>query len=302
MSHQAMEMFALDERLLLSRMKFFIRYAETEIEMGHHRGWESVGAAGTSLVHAAQTAWFIDKRFFMDLLRRASDAYISLGLPYGHFLLSLVAPDDELANALNSPLASSLLEMISSGDMPSTKLGGLGPLAHRVVDFPNQRVYLLAAYLGHRHIARERSELIEAALERIEPHGSQPIGPQSAPIADYLRIERLVLELHRTYGDLSMERIISEMEPVMELGQRFSTAIDHGMRNRYLWTSLHSPVELVDFEAAGLCLRIAESAGDEHLVLIQKQVQRRLQPRAMMPFMVSQSLVRHHRSDDRGIL
>lgn len=301
-NHKAIEILKLDEQLLRSRMDFLIAYADTEIEKaGRNKQdeWEFAGAVGTALVDAAQAAWFVDQNSFAGLLRRAAKFYISLGLPYGLFLLSLIAHDDELEDELQKTFGAFFLELISGAKLPNIIPGDMGPLAQQAIHYPNQRIYLLAAFLGHSQTAREKSGLIIKALKELEPFRSQPMGPQSAPLDDYLKIVKfsLVLQERQSYvaNYLSEEKIISEIEPVIALGQRFAVKVEYGMENHYLWKQLLSPVELIDLEAAGLLLRIEESVGFKQLPIVEQTMENRLHGSAAIPLYVSRTLVEYRR-------
>lgn len=208
MQEQVIEILRLQGiELIESRTRFLESYADEVLEESFPEPWMAEVAAATALTQAAQSAWLLDDNRAVEIIVRAASRYKhGAGLPYGYFLFSLIADSrDTMAALVEGPAVSMLEAILSNERLVREDLGELGMFSLR---YPNQQVYLLLAFLSHREIANEFRYLIERAVESLDVHGALPMGHQSVPLALYMKVARLVWEIHRSQGDISFERVL----------------------------------------------------------------------------------------------
>ncbi|MGK7924144.1 MAG: hypothetical protein AB4290_02640 [Spirulina sp.] len=276
--------------LIESRTRFLESYADEVIEESFAEPWMPQAASATALTQAAQSAWLLDDNRAARLLKRAASRYYRAGLPYGYFLSSLIANSrDTMTMLVEGPAVSMLEAILHNERLDREDMGELGIVSLR---YPNQQVYLLLAFLSHREIANKFGNLIERAVESLDVHGTLPMGPQSVPLARYITVARLVWEIHRSRGDISFRRVLQEMSSLLRITFRYQESIELAMRNRYLWEQMQSPVELIDFDLAGLVTLVAGALSPNFWQELFDRIMALHSPLANIPIRVANSLRR----------
>jgi hypothetical protein len=290
MQEQVIEILKLqDIGLIESRTRFLEFYANEVIEESFPERWMPQVAAATALTQAAQSAWLLDDNRAARLIERAASRYYRAGLPYGYFLSSLIANSrDTMATLVEGRTVSMLEAILNNERLDREDMGELGMVS---LHYPNQQVYLLLAFLSHREIANEFHYLIERAIESLDVHGALLMGPQSVPLARYIRVARLVREIHRSQGDISFRRVLQEMRPLFDLSFRYQESIELAMRNRYLWEQMQSPVELIDFDSAGLATLVAGALSPGFWEQLFQGITEEHPPLANIPLRVANSFL-----------
>ena len=276
--------------LIESRTRFLESYADEVIEESFAESWMPQLASATALTQAAQSAWLLDDNRAARMINRAASRYYRAGLPYGYFLSSLIANSrDTMTTLVEGPAVSMLHAILNNERLVREDMGELGMVS---LHYPNQQVYLLLAFLSHREIANQFHDLIERAIESFDVHGTLPMGPQSVPLARYIKVARLVWEIHRSRGDIPFRRVLQEMTPLGDMTFRYKESIELAMRNRYLWEQMQSPVELIDFDLAGLVTLVAGALSSNFWEELFHTITGEHPPLANIPIRVANSLLR----------
>ena len=275
--------------LIESRTRFLESYAGEVLEESFAERWMAEVASATALTQAAQSAWLLDDNRAAQLLKRSASRYYRTGLPYGYFLSSLIANSrDTMATLVEGPTVSMLEAILNNERLDREDMGELGMVSMR---YPNQQVYLLLAFLSHREIANEFGNLIERAVESLDVHGTLPMGPQSVPLARYIKIAQLVWEIHQSRGNISFSRILQGISPLLNITFRYQESIELAMRNRYLWEQMQSPVELIDLDSAGLVTLVAGALSPGFWEELFQTITSEHPPLANIPIQVANSFL-----------
>jgi hypothetical protein len=298
-NEQAMEMLFLKEDHLRDRASFLVNYSKSIENESNIHSWEKVCASGTALLHAAQAAWFFDEDYSSELLYKSAQKYLHVKVPYGLFLLSLVSKKAEFDEVSEMSWVLSSLNRIAGVDKKVTEKEYYEELNSYALEFPSQQMYLIMGLLGSYKFSQKYFEQFDIIMEGLQSHENQPIGPHSVSLAEYLKVIKLSQQLHRSHGDMSLDRIIQGISPIFNIGNRYAISIERGIASKYLWMNMHSPVELIDFEVAGLVLRIAESIGPKKILSLMHD-NFKLKGKLGMPFMINESLMKWRGMSDKS--
>lgn len=206
--------------------------------------WLGPAMIASSYRTAAQYAELFDTRLAVDLMLRASRAYLDAGAAFGLFVAAGAMSDDALRQAGGPQEAQNL-----SG--PDAGI----PSASSTAD-PIQQVYLLLA-VAARPVLRERFPDNPAALlRRLSPYGLEPVGAQGIPLEQYLDIAQSMLDAPvtpRAQDARLPEDLADEMAArLAAIGREHAAALHANRRNEHLWRNAAAPVNIVDLEQTAL--------------------------------------------------
>jgi hypothetical protein len=255
----AREALGLDLAALQSRTGFYWAYARnmergrTQAEAGTIWGrlanptepWLGPAMIASSYRTAAQYAELFDTRLAIELMLRASRAYLDAGAAFGLFLAAGAMSDDALRQAGGPQELRNLSSPDAGVQFPS-------PTA----DNPMQQVYLLLA-VAARPVLRERFPgNPEVMLRRLTAYGLEPVGAQGIPLDQYLDIARLMLADTATARDPGArlpEELANEIASrLATIGRAHAAALHANRRNEHLWRKAAAPVNIVDLEQTAL--------------------------------------------------
>lgn len=255
----ARDALGLDLAALQSRAGFYRAYARN-LENGRTRAgadtiwgrlanpaepWLGLAMIASSYRTAAQYAELFDTRLAVELMLRASRAYLDAGAAFGLFLAAGAMSDDALQQA-GGPQE---LRNLSS---PDAGVQFVSPTA----DNPVQQAYLLLA-VAARPVLRERFlGNPEVMLRRLSVYGLEPVGAQGIRLDQYLDIAQLMLADPVTDRDPEArlpEDVADEMASrLAAIGRGHAAALHANQRNEYLWRNAAAPVNIVDLEQTAL--------------------------------------------------
>lgn len=257
MDYGAIERLRIDPEILRRRASFLEGLARNLSEERAPYEWVRSGSIAATLKQAAQCFWYLDKTRAIRLLAEASKHYIEAGSPYGFFLKMMTIPTRSRTSVFFKSELSRLMSRMTKAEERQRDVQDRHRQFDRAMEFPTQQFYVLLASVSSTGTIREMGGSFETALSKLDSHGMHPIGPQSVPIARFLDFVRVILksgrrELDSLSAGQSTEMVSSAIEYGMAICSRFAGSIELAQKNRYLWDRLLSPVELVDFDVAGL--------------------------------------------------
>ena len=277
----ARELLGLDNTTVRAQAEYYRAYARqlegaadrddetpwTRLSRGGER-WSVSGVVATTHRLAAQFAFLVDPAGAVADFRRSAHAYLAAGSPFGLFLLAAATDDVSAADLLMQSGHVAALD----GD---AERAGMDPVA---VSDPVQQTYLLIAYTMHPVVRREVASRLSRLHVALLGHAQHPIGPQSAPLGEYLALCAPMLE--REDADLAdgssyasdgesvareprvtIEGLVAERFGRIEREHARSLRIARG--NRYLWDRGAAPVNYVDLELVALAAHTLRAGGLE---------------------------------------
>jgi hypothetical protein len=261
MSQRLVNLLETETSVLATRATFYEHYATQLAETqgaAELVGWQTRAAVATAFRFAAQYALLVDAARARRLLRRAADAYLGLGLPYGYLLLAASEPR-EVSQRMFSDLNSR-----SHGNEP---YASERPLASAADGHPVQLSYRLLVMSGNVALAQELPGEREALHRQLTAHRTAPIGAQNLSVGDYLTFADLltILTVDTSLG--------ADVEPVADavlvaltgIGTGYAEGIQRAQANTYLWRHQQSPVDIVDLDIVAMT-RLASSALASHQI------------------------------------
>jgi hypothetical protein len=205
--------------------------------------WAGPATLASAYRLAAQHAALVDPRWATRLAVRAAMAYVAAGLPFGLFLLTGVVDDRTLRD---SAVFGDVVAPFQSPDN--------GPALRH----PAQQAYLLLSAASRPWLRGPLERTLRGVRERLAVHSLRPIGPQKVPLGDYLDLAD-AMNYDERAGYMSREgqvRYLAQHLAGLHRGQ--AATLRAAQRNRYLWRTGASPVNVIDFEhvaMSGLALR-----------------------------------------------
>lgn len=200
---------------------------------------------------AAQWLIYLDVARARKTLARAARVFISMGQPYGMYLLAVAGEwaTDPMYEILGDALAG--LHLISSGG--DTRQMLMPALLH-----PQQQAYLLLAAGGSQAIPRDSEAPWLLAMEE-SPHarGVVPVGSLGTPIR---RLWDVARQLFLGVPDVSViGRHLAEMS------RAYAETIELAQVNDHLWRHAAAPVDVGDLDIAGIAALTARLVGADGL-------------------------------------
>jgi len=241
--------------VIAAQARFYISYAEmlererlaaqgTDVRPGRENIWTRIANPaqpwlGTATIAstyrlASQYAALVDMPLAMRLAVRASLAYLEAGLPFGLFLAAGLLNDSILQHQEVTPRLFRLLLSINA-DPASTD--------------PVQQAYLLLALASRPWLGRQLNQSADNMLNHLAAHDLHPVGPQSAPLADYLNLARTMLSNLDEAADTGISVMAQQLAGI---GRSQAASLRMTMRNQYLWRNAAAPVNIVDLEQVAL--------------------------------------------------
>jgi hypothetical protein len=215
--------------------------------------WLDDAERATALRQAGQFELLVDQQHARSLLLDAAQSYLRAGVPYGHFLATAFSVDVAPPILFSGPgrLVWPLVHASQAVSPPTTEPteppepGPLGPDA--LLDWV-QQAYVYLVVNAHRPLWQEFRHVIAPLRSAPQASAVSPVGPQSVPLRSYWQIGNL-------FGDLHEEREEARrplLSRIAAIARRYEDAINQARQNEYLWSSLQSPVEVVDLDIAGI--------------------------------------------------
>ena len=268
-SEEALAALSLDRDVAQANAAFFYAYAR-QIDAASERarspqlerdGWAALlrtsepwvkhGVLATTYRQAAQFRCLVDLESAIPLMQRSAEEYLAAGNPFGLFLITATMDSQQAGEALMDPrhLGGLSRERVESGVFSMAALGD-----------PVQRTYLLLAYCMHPVVGRELVRLLEREHEVLLPHSRHPIGPQSAPLAQYLTLcEFAISRIGSLDEDHRDTNRIARL--IITLAQQQAAALRSAQGNRYLWERGAAPVNYCDLELIALIAQSIRGSG-----------------------------------------
>lgn len=218
--------------------------------------WIRHGVLASTYRQAAQFRCLLDFGSAIPLIQRSANAYLAAGNPFGLFLMTATMNPGEAVEALMDPQYRSALggERAAEGTFSSAARAD-----------PVQRTYLLLAYSMHPVVRRELGRLLAREHDVLVPHGRHPIGPQSAPLSQYLMLCEYALSREGPLGE-DRPRTERMARSIATLGQQQATALRSAQGNRYLWERGAAPVNYCDLELIALVAQTMRGSGSPGLM------------------------------------
>lgn len=276
--------------VIAAQARFYISYAEmlerersaaqrTDVPPGRENIWTRIANPaqpwlGTATIAstyrlASQYAALVDMPLAMRLAVRASLAYLEAGLPFGLFLATGLLNDSILQHQEVTPRLFRLLSSINA-DPASTD--------------PVQQVYLLLTLASRPWLGRQLNQSADNMLNHLAAHDLHPVGPQSAPLADYLNLARTMLsnqtseqpdepqgqETEQPFDEATDAGISVMAQQLAGIGRSQAASLRITMRNQYLWRNAAAPVNIVDLEQVALYGLATRTGGHWSEQLLQR--------------------------------
>lgn len=249
----AVEALGANPEVLIRSSRFFESYAENSVDARSRTSsqWLRFGTAATALRFAAQFAALVDPPRSINLVQRSASYYVNLGLPYGYFLYASFLEKNAAVESLISGPVGHWLQSLASNrivDVPESS----ERLEHVALTYPVQQMYLVLAMATHYEVWVEFQSPLESLGESLSVHGTQPIGPQSSPMSDYLGIAQVIQSIHRDSRKARYEAAVV----LRRLAQRYESSILSARESPYLWDSLQTPVDIVDLDIVAMTIAV----------------------------------------------
>lgn len=242
--------------MVQARFQFLKEYAcGLSEEKGGANHWAVAAARGTALLDAAQLAFLINESSAFDILKNSAKAYRQSNNPFGYFLESIVQPKEILSEMLDGNATRILRESTENQWTRESNKGkqSFDSQNERLREQlqPTQLMYLTLAFLANRELTKEYSHFLEKAFVTLERHANHPMGSQGFPIEMYLRTAREIFSHHvkENYKFGVLDQIPNELK---KMSASYGQSLGFAKRNTYLWKSVLSPIDLVDFDIVGI--------------------------------------------------
>jgi hypothetical protein len=257
----ALEALDLDRDVVEANAAFFIAYAEQLAAAADgdppsdrepadpwralsrtSEPWVRHGVLASTYRQAAQFLCLLDLGSAIPLMRRSAEAYLAAGNPFGLFLMTATMNPGDAADTLLEPRYRNALgseRAAGSSFSPAARTD------------PAQRTYLLLAYCMHPGVRGELGRILTNEHNALEPHGRHPIGPQSTPLAQYLRLCEYALAREGSFGG-NRTRIGLMARSIATLGEQQAASLRVARGNRFLWERGAAPVNYCDLELVAL--------------------------------------------------
>ncbi|MET8123447.1 hypothetical protein [Micromonospora sp. NPDC005189] len=243
----------LDEEQAGIAAAFFESYANTVLDRSDTPSEHELMDAASSLREAGQWALLFDPDRARGLLNRAGHIWLSMGHPFGAFLIAAFWTE-ESDRSVAVPYADDVIRRAPQARTPDKVQRPSLSLT-----YPHQQAYLLLALAAVPNGIDRFGPLAEFAASSPQHNGVAPIGALGAPIRLHWRIATALLE--SPTGQHRESAAADIAGSLAEIAELYGRTIDSAMANRYLWQGGGAPVEVADLDIVGVISIAAAQLG-----------------------------------------
>ncbi|WP_420627860.1 hypothetical protein [Candidatus Leptofilum sp.] len=260
-----------------SKKMFLIRYAESLTDRSssvEDLFWVDKAASATAYYDAAQLAWIQgEDKEAVNLMRRAAKDFINSGSSYGLYLTTLFEPNDNSKRILLDNIF--LLDMLFSdnNDVQTSESQSNQARFNNSIGNPTQQAYLIMAMSLHKTVGREFQRKLQNHINNLSAHYAHPIGSQNIPVRTYMNLTRQLHEMLITNQPANENINISDMAAELsKIVQNHNNSFEVARQNSYLWSSVHTNVEFIDFDIVGFIVIMKEVESYQAMSILQDTV------------------------------